>query len=208
MNLSRIVSAAMLLAACGVAQAQVVPKPKEFYFDQDPAAQPIVVVKAEGEALTEQLIRERERGRRKAEATAQLAQVAMRSDRVELGKSLYEQAVAASAASGSMGRNIRWNYGWDLYRNGDHALALAQWVDSISGYGGPSWVPPTFALGLWVNGRRSEAVQWYAAAVRTEPNLWNDPANFPKLLPGWRQQDRDMLAEVNAAWAANPPAWP
>jgi hypothetical protein len=64
------------------------------------------------------------------------------------------------------------------------------------------------ALSLWSLNRKAEAVQWYAAAVRTEPGLWNDPANYPRLLPDWREQDRQRLIEVYNAWAANPPAWP
>jgi len=51
-------------------------------------------------------------------------------------------------------------------------------------------------------------VQWYAAAVRTEPNLWSDPANFARLLPAWNDSERSKLAEVHAAWQANPPSWP
>ena len=69
-------------------------------------------------------------------------------------------------------------------------------------------LPPTLALSLWSLDRKAEAVQWYAAAVRTEPNLWNDPANYAKLLPDWREQDRQRLVEVYNAWQANPPPWP
>jgi hypothetical protein len=61
---------------------------------------------------------------------------------------------------------------------------------------------------LWSLDRKTEAVQWYAAAVRTEPNLWGDPTNYVTLLPDWREQDRRRLAEVYAAWQAAPPAWP
>src|SRR3546814_11714243 len=70
------------------------------------------------------------------------------------------------------------------------------------------WVPPTLALGLWTLDRREEAVQWYAAAVRTEAMQWRDPANLPALLPDWREEDRAKLAEGAAAWAKPPPSWP
>lgn len=199
----------MLAAAVFGAQAQTSTKPREFYFDADAStARPIVVVEGQGEALASGLVKARERGRRQMEATAQLAHVAMADSRVELGKSLYEQAVAGTAQNSSVGRSIRWNYGWDLYRNGDYAQAFGLWNDLGAGFGEPAWLPPTLALSLWSLDRKAEAIQWYAAAVRTEPNRWTNPANYPALLPGWREEDRARLAEVFAAWQAAPPVWP
>lgn len=209
MKLFQTVLASLLLAAYGsVAYAQTLPKPKEFYFDDDAAAKAIVVVEGEGEALAEALMRAAERGRKQVEATAQLAGIAMASERIELGKSLFEQALASSQSSSTVGRNVRWNYAWALYRSGDPASALTQWAQLANGFGAPSWLPPTLALALWNMERKGEAVRWYAAAVRTEPNLWNNPANFPRLLPAWRPQEREVLAEVHAAWQENPPSWP
>lgn len=199
----------MLAMLASVAQAQVLAKPKEFYFDADATtARRIVVVEGEGEALAAGLVKARERGRRVTEATAQLAHVAMSDKRAELGKSLYEQAVDDTAVSSSIGRAVRWNYAWDLYRNGDFAQAYGLWSELAVGFGNPAWLPPTMALSLWSLDRKAEAVQWYAAAVRTEPGLWGDPANYPTLLPDWRDQDRQRLIEVYNAWAANPPTWP
>lgn len=192
-----------------MAHAQALPKPKEFYFDENAeVARKIVVVEGQGEALTEQLLKARERGRKQLEATAQLAHVAMSSGRPDLGKSLYGQALTSTQAQSSLGRSVRWNYAWDLHRSGDTQAAMALWTELARGFGEPAWLPPTLALGLWQTERKTEAVQWYAAAVRTEPLLWGDPANFPRLLPDWSEEDRARLAQVQAAWAANPPAWP
>ncbi|HYM87445.1 MAG TPA: tetratricopeptide repeat protein, partial [Pseudoxanthomonas sp.] len=118
----------MLAAVVFGAQAQTVTKPKEFYFDADASTvRRIVVVEGEGEALAADLVKARERGRRQMEATAQLGHVALSDNRVELGKSLYEQAVAGTAVNSSVGRSIRWNYAWDLYHNGDFAQAFGLW---------------------------------------------------------------------------------
>ena len=54
-------------------------------------------------------------------------------------------------------------------------------------------MPPTLALSLWSLGRKEEAVQWYAAAVRSEPQLWNTTAQFARLLPEWSEADRAEL---------------
>ena len=102
-----------------------------------------------------------------------------------------------------------WNYGWDLYRAGDDEGAFTQWRTLVEARSvTAAWMPPTLALSLWSLGRKEEAVQWYAAAVRSEPQLWNTTAQFARLLPEWSEADRAVLAEVQAAWAANPPSWP
>ena len=201
--------ATVLASAALSAHAQVVPKPKEFYFDEDRSAVPVVAITGvEGDALVDQLMKARERGRKTLEATAQLAHVAYAGGRSDLGDQLYQQALATAQSGSSTWRSIRWNYGWDLYRQGEHQAALEQWSPLVSGVGGASWLPPTLALVLWKQGRKDEAVQWYGAAVRTEPLLWTDARNYGSLLPGWRQEDRDTLAEVLGAWQANPPVWP
>lgn len=198
------------LVAAGSASAQALPKPDEFYFDSDTTAtRPVVVVKETGDAAVPKLLRIIERDPRAKAARAQLAHIAMEGGRTELGKSLYERAFLDIDANDALWRAVTWNYGWDLYRGGDSEGALARWKQLVTRRrGNASWIPPTLALALWRTDNKDEAVQWYAAAVRTEPQLWRDPANFPRLLPDWREGERATLAEVQAAWAANPPKWP
>ncbi len=201
--------AAGLLAAGG-AFAQSLPKPAEFYFDADATTtRPIVAVKETGDAAVQKLLKAIERNPRAKGEHAQLAHLAMEGGRIEVGKDLYARAFARIASGDALWRPLVWNYGWDLYRSGDAAGALEQWQQLVAlRRSNASWVPPTLALGLWTAGRKDEAVQWYAAAVRTEPQLWRDPANFPRLLPDWRDDERAVLAEILAAWAENPPQWP
>ena len=197
------------LATAGSASAQALPRPAEFYFDAEPnTTRPIVAVKETGDAAVQKLLKAIERNPRAKEEHAQLAHLAMESGRADLGKDLYARTLSRVSDTDALWRPVVWNYGWDLYRSGDTAGALAQWQQLLARRSDGSWVPPTLALALWRNDRKDEAVQWYAAAVRTEPQLWRDPANFPRLLPDWRDAERATLAEVQAAWAANPPAWP
>src|SRR3546814_19933295 len=148
-------------------------------------------------------------GRNADLATAQLAHIAYASDRPETGSALYARVLADLGNNSRMRQSVLWNHGWDLYRAGDAAAALSRWREAgIETYNNPGWVPPTLALGLWPLDRREEAVQWYAAAVRTEPMHWRDPANLPALLPDWREEDRATLAAVAAAWAKAPPKRP
>ena len=190
--------------------ATPVPRPAEFYFDEDSATRPLATVEPGDEAAIARLVREMERGGRHAEqATAQLAQLSMASGRTETGLALYAKALAATSGGGARQRTLLWNQAWDLYRSGDVAAALPLWVQAAGDrVVRPAWVPPTLALALWKLDRRDEAVVWYAAAVRTYPDRWSDPAALETLLPDWSDDDRATLAEVLAAWRQAPPAWP
>lgn len=216
MAVARNMIAGIVLAA-GVtvfgAAAQSMPVLQEFYFDDDVAAVvPVVVTvvdSADSSDVVTLLMRQRERGRKALEATVQLASIAYAQGRPELGRELYADAEKTAAASSVPGRMVRWNHGWDLFRQGDAEAALAQWHSAQAGMrGNASWVPPTYALALWKLGRKDEAVKWYAAAVRTEPQRWSSSAGFAQQLPTWSDAERASLAEVQQAWAAQPPAWP
>lgn len=207
----RMVAGALLLAGLFVAnvQAQSLPKINEFYFDDDVAAKPFHAVPPEQTDVVDQLMKLRERGRKGVEATAQLASIAYRDGRAELGGKLYDEAMGAVADTSVQARSLRWNHGWDLYRRGDAQDALNLWSKAAeSTRGNPSWLPPTLALVLWKLERKDEAVAWYAAAVRTEPGQWSDTAAYAQLLPSWNDAERTQLAQVQQAWVANPPAWP
>ena len=57
--------AVVLASVVFSAHAQSVPKPKEFYFDEDRAATPVVAVTGlAGDALVDELVKARERGRK------------------------------------------------------------------------------------------------------------------------------------------------
>lgn len=211
MSFTRKFLAGVLLAS-SVATAWAAPSlpaPQEFYFDADPAAERVSVAEGEGDALVNQLMRQRERGRKALEATVQLAGVAIAQGRPELGQQLYAEAMQAATATSPAGRMVRWNHAWDLFRQGQAEAALEQWQAAAGALrGNPSWVPPTYALALWQLGQKDEAVKWYAAAVRTEPAQWSTADRYAALLPSWRESERATLAQVQQAWAANPPAWP
>lgn len=208
--LTRSLFAAALLAVTGAASAQSLPKPAEFYFDADAnTRRSITPVRETGDAAMAKLAKVIERNPRANAEAAQLAHLAMEAGRAELGRQLYARALGSLDRSDSLRRAIVWNYGWDLYRAGDAEGALAQWRTLVEMRGvTASWMPPTLALALWASGRKEEAVQWYAAAVRTEPHQWNTTAQYARLLPDWQDDERSLLGEVQAAWANNPPTWP
>lgn len=207
-SLVRCLGLALLLPLA--IHAQTVPKPKEFYFDEDTVTtRPIVAIEGSDEPTLARLMQLMERDRRDADrAAAQLAHIAMSTGRVDTGHALYRRAFDA-ASRGTMRHALHWNYGWDLSRSGDAEGALQQWLAAASDrLINPEWLPPTLALALWRLERRDEALAWYAAAVRTYPGRWRSPGDFSALLPDWRDDERKTLGEVHAAWLENPPAWP
>jgi len=199
------------LALCSLlAQAQSLPAPREFYFDADPqTTRAIVAVPGDGQEVVDRLAATVARKPKDVESRVQLARVAMQSGRLELGDELYQAAHRNADGNRQLSRAVTWNYAWDLYRAGETQRAFEQWQKLLGGWPStPGWQPPTLALALWKLGHRAEAVAWYAAAVRTEPQEWSSAARYPQLLPDWREEDRATLAEVLAAWQVNPPAWP
>ena len=206
----RLLLSAALWATAGLAGAQsaALPKPAEFYFDEDAASmRPVLELRDRSPEAIERLTRGLAR-RPSAQETAQLAHYAMQAGQADTGRRLYRQALGLIDSTSALWKPITWNYGWDLYRAGDGEGAFIQWA-ALAGRGGnASWMPPTYALVLWTLGRREDAVRWYAAAVRTEPSQWSTTAQYARLLPQWRDEERAALAEVQAAWAADRPSWP
>ena len=208
---NRTLLAALLLAAAGAVSAQSndLPRQVEFYFDADALSQrPVLELKDRSQTGIDRLMRAIERNPDSTLESAQLAHYAMQSGRNDLGRDLYARALARMDINNGLWRPVKWNYGWDLYRAGDAEGALRQWSE-LGGRGiNSSWLPQTLAIALWKLDRRDEAVRWYAAAVRSEPTQWSTTSRFAQLLPQWREDERATLAEVQAAWAANPPSWP
>jgi len=205
-----VLVASLALAGPVAAQADRLVPYAEFYFDADAStAAPIVAQPGSGDAVVERLARAIARNPRDVRATAQLAHLAMQGGRTELGLELYARALGQVSDRDSAYRPLRWNYGWDLYRSGDAAGALAQWRELLRGRSvTASWMPPTFALALWTLGRRDEAVAWYSAAVRSEPAQWSSSDQHAALLPDWSPTELEILGQVQQAWRENPPSWP
>jgi tetratricopeptide (TPR) repeat protein len=204
---------AACLAGLGAVSAQTAPARlvpvSEFYFiDEARTTRPVVALQGEGDALADALLKAIARNPRAKAETAQLAHLAMAGGRPELGIELYGRALRQVSPTEALYRPLLWNYGWDLLRDGNPADALAQWETLLKARNVTAdWMPVTFALVLWTLDRRDEAVQWYAAAVRTHPDRWSGTDQYQTLLPDWQDGERAVLAEIQQAWQADPPQW-
>lgn len=207
--LAALLVAGLVVSASVAAQTADLPRQVEFYFDADALTlRPVLELKERTPGVVERLSRTVERRPDAVLETAQLAHYAMQGSQADVGRNLYARALSRIDINSALWKPIKWNFGWDLYRNGDAAGALAQWAEIGNRGVTASWMPPSYAIALWKAGRRDEAVRWYAAAVRTEPTQWSSTSQYAQLLPDWRDDERATLAEVQAAWATNPPAWP
>lgn len=207
--LAALFAAGLAISASASAQTVDLPRQVEFYFDADASTlRPVLDLKERTPAFLERLTRTVERRPEAVLEAAQLAHYAMQGSQADVGRDLYTRALSRIDINSALWKPIKFNYGWDLYRNGDANGALAQWTEIGNRGVTASWMPPAYAIALWKAGRRDEAVRWYAAAVRTEPTQWSTTARYTDLLPQWRDDERATLADVQAAWAANPPTWP
>src|SRR5690606_35141439 len=109
----------LLAGLCGGVGAQSLPRPAEFYFDEDRGARPIVAIHGDVGATVAELVRMMERGGRSADqAVTQLAHLSMAAGRTETGMALYAQALASTTEGSQRHRSLQWNQAWDLYRAG------------------------------------------------------------------------------------------
>lgn len=206
--LGAALTACLLVAGAASAQSRLVPISEFYFVDEARTTRPVVAIQGEGDALTEALLKAIGRNPRAKAETAQLAHVAMTGGRPELGIELYDRVLRELGTTEVLYRPVLWNYGWDLLRNGHAEAALSRWETLLKSRNVTAdWMPVTFALVLWQLDRKDEAVEWYAAAVRTHPDRWSYPDRFDELLPDWLPAERETLVKAQKAWQADPPQW-
>ena len=113
----------------------------------------------------------------------------------------FEYAIRVADPDSIDQRVARWNYGWALLRSGDPRAAMAQWRLVESAHGGrPAWLPAQFAAALWIAGDREYAIDYYAAAVRSNPSRWGERSGMEAAIAEWEPNERLALEAVYGAW--------
>ena len=98
-------------------------------------------------------------------------------------------------------RHAHWNYGWALFSSADNAGALQHWQAAAELHGGhPTWVPTTFAIGLWLTGHNDRAIEYYAAAVASDPDRWGEAGGVAEATRDWSANEKLAIEAVQAAW--------
>lgn len=114
----------------------------------------------------------------------------------------YARAMTLVPADDELVRRALWAWGWSLFNGGDDARALEKWQKAAEHHGGqPYWVPYTYPLALWRMGQKELALDYFHAAVASEPS-WGNPAGFAENTRHWQDVERNTGSEVLQAWIA------
>jgi Tfp pilus assembly protein PilF len=190
-----------LLATSVAVQAQR-PLPADRYPDVDPAAQYATAPDPRDRRAMTELERVVSRDANNIPARVQMALVLLQRGQPARAGNEFRGAIAAAAPGDTLSRYARWNYGWSLFESADPAGALEQWQLAAEQHGGrPDWVPLLYALVLWVQGDREGAVEYYAAAVRTDPARWSTAQALEASISEWPVNARFTLESVRQAWS-------
>lgn len=179
------------------------PPPAERYTDPDPSAHAVIVVPRHKLDLMAQLDRLAQ-----GPADNWRAHVQRGFERAPRGQTDgmredYAIALAQTEGRPADTRTVLWSYGWALQVNGKHAEALVEWRKAELAHGGrPFWVPYTYAVALWSANRKDEALAYYEAAVRSEPEKWSTEAGVARWTLHWGPLERGSIDEIHAAWSA------
>lgn len=117
------------------------------------------------------------------------------------GLQAFEDAVRAAPPGSLPLRHAHWNFGWALFGSADTAGALKHWRIAAELHGGhPSWVPTTFAVGLWLTGHHALAIDYYQAAVNSDPDRWSEATALAEATRNWGPNEKLAIEAVQAAW--------
>lgn len=191
-----------ICAATALAQeAAPLPVPQEAYGEDDPAAvrpKSIDPTDARAREMLEQIL---QYDPENVSARIQNANLMIARGMRQRGLGEYEYVRRLAGNDPKLLRQVVWNYGWALFETGDARRALAEWMEAERLHGGrPIWVPTTYALGLWVAGDRDLAVQFYRAAVNSNPRRWGEERGMSEATRNWSPNEKVAIEAVYAAW--------
>lgn len=204
-TMRRLLCATLIgLAMLHVAMAQdatALPVPQETYGENDPAAvrpKPIDPLDAGARKMLEQIL---QYDPENVSARIQNANLMIARGLRQRGLGEYEYVRRVAQKDPKLLRQVVWNYGWALFDTGDAPRALAEWREAERLHGGrPQWVPTTYAVGLWVAGERDLAVQFYRAAVNSNPRRWGEERGLAEATRTWSANEKLAIEAVYAAW--------
>jgi tetratricopeptide (TPR) repeat protein len=181
--------------------AAALPVPQESYGEVDPAAvrpKAIDPTDAGARKMLEQIL---QYDPENVSARIQNANLMIARGLRARGLGEYEYVRRVAQKDPKLLRQVVWNYGWALFATGDARRAVAEWMEAERLHGGhPQWVPTTYAIGLWVAGDRELAVQFYRAAVNSNPRRWGEERGLGEATRQWNANEKVAIEAVYAAW--------
>jgi len=200
----RCLVAALLLATAWPATSQsppALPVAADAYGEDDPAAvrpRAIDPTDARARQMLEQVL---QYDPENVSARIQNANLMIARGMKQRGLGEYEYVRRLAQSDPVKLRQVTWNYGWALFETGDARRAIAEWMEAERLHGGrPIWAPTTYAVGLWVAGDRELAVQFYRAAVGSNPRRWGEERGLAEATRGWSANEKVAIEAVYGAW--------
>lgn len=171
------------------------------YPDADHEAQ-IRVPQLEEETRFKQLQRSARRGKLTPAGLAALAfGYSIRGDAANAGSALDAARSHAGRRTGTL-RHVLWSAGWSYINLGDYDSAARAWSESAELHGGqPYWLPYSMAVLAELDQQRELAVQWYDAAVRSQPR-WGSAEGVAQSTSHWQRKESAAIERVFHAWRA------
>lgn len=196
--------AALLLALTLPLCAQTggeLPVPFEAYGEDDPAAVAPRRVDPTDSRATKTLEQILQYDPENVSARIQNAELLIARGMRQRGLDEYAYALRLAGSDEAKLRQVYWNYGWALFHVGEARGAVTQWLQAERRHGGrPLWVPTTYAIGLWEAGERDLALEFYKAAVRSNPRRWGEAAGLKEATRDWSDAQRAAMDAVYGAW--------
>lgn len=188
-------------AAAAVAQDTSLPQPAEAYGMDDPAAVAPKRIDANDNLGKQTLDQILQYDPENVNARIQNAELLIARGMRQRGLDEYVYALRLAESDPVKLRTVYWNYGWALFRVGEARGAITQWQQAERMHGGtPIWVPTTYAVGLWNAGEKDRALQFYKAAVTSNPRRWGEAAGLKESTANWGPAEKAAIEAVYAAW--------
>jgi tetratricopeptide (TPR) repeat protein len=178
-----------------------VPKPAEVYRDADPNVRADPKADANDPNLARYL--DERLAQDPSDVPARVERGYQRAQRGDAKGAEADYARASKAAADTVQRQryVLWSHGWALLAQNQPEAALKDWRDSQHLHGGnPYWVPYSFAVALRAAGRDDEAVAYYAAAARSDPERWGTRSAMLESTKSWKPHERTRIEAVYALW--------
>lgn len=195
-------AAALLGLLALPALAQALPgKPLETYFQDDPAATLPREVDPTNRMAVTQLEQVLAYDPKNVSARLQHARLLIARGQSRHAILEFEAAIREAPEDSVARRQAHYAFGWALLRIGQARRAAEEWAIAARLHGGnPRWAPTTLALALWLADEKDLAIDYFAAAVRSDSRSWGSTRGLALSLRDWHEDDRATLEAVHAEW--------
>lgn len=180
------------------------PEPAAVYRDRDPAALYYAAPPGRNAQFRRNLNASIRSNPNNAAALIQRAYLHHASGDIEEGDRDFIRVIEVTADDPLLRRRALWSLGWSAFNRDDPRQAMAFWQQAADAFDGRAgWLPYSMALAAWAAGDQALAMDWYDAAVRSDPQ-WRQAEGVDARTLRWKPREREVARAVFQAWSARP----